>query len=68
MDHPLTIARDRRLVAWLATLGYDVESRPETADDVFVREARQWGLGPAELAGLVRELYRTDEASAPVSC
>jgi hypothetical protein len=51
-------ATDQHALDWLRSLGYQVTGRPSDAvAAMFFREARQWGLTPRELYGLVKAAH-----------
>lgn len=49
---------DRRILWWLATLGYWVANKTVAEIETMFRyEAQQWGMTPEGLADMVREAY-----------
>lgn len=59
---------DEQIVHWLRSLGYPVSEKPrEHVAAMFLEEARQWGLTPGELAGLIRGDIRRPGESTPAA-
>lgn len=55
-------ALDQHTREWLSSLGYQLTGRtPDAVAAMFFREARQWGLTPHELFGLVKAAHSDPE-------
>ena len=52
---------DRRVLAWLTSMGYTVEGKSgDEVEAMLRREARQWGLTMDELVQIIGEACRRD--------